>query len=102
MTTLQTALQRAMKGAKWQPTKSIALGNSDSCIGLDDVQLRQPGMTLEVFVNKNTSIRNRIDHLLSQGISTPDALLQIETEAEMNYSETEHSFEQNRLPPSLR
>lgn len=87
MTTLQEALHQAMKGAKWQPTQPIALGQNDSCINLDDVQLRQPGMPLEVFMTKNTSIQNRMDYLLSQGISAPDALLQIETAAEINCSE---------------
>lgn len=87
MSTLQEALHQAMRGAKWQPTQSIALVHNDSCINLDDVQLRQPGMPLEVFLNKNTSIQNRMDYLLSQGISAPDALLQIEKATEMNCSE---------------
>ncbi len=95
MGNLQKALQQAIKEAKWSPPLSGLVETNDSCISFDAVQLLRRGMSLEVFLNKPTSLQNRMDYLVSQGLSLPDALLEIETRTDMNYSESDHSREQN-------
>lgn len=94
MGNLQKALQQAIKEAEWSPPLTGLVETNDSFISLDEVQLLRRGMSLEVFLNKPTSLQSRIDYLVSKGLSLPDALLEIETGADMNCSESNHSREQ--------
>ena len=95
MGNLQKALQQAIQEAKWLPPLSGLVETNDSCISFDAVQLLRRGMSLEVFLNKHPSLQDRMDYLVSQGLSLPDALLEIETGADMNCSENDHSREQD-------